>query len=57
MMSTETAAPRPRSAARIVKNPALLKPPPHLLDYEATCAQFHWDDAASLLDGLPGGPA
>ncbi len=55
MTSTDSEAPRPRSVARIVKNPAQLQPPPHLLDYEATCAQFHWDDAAALLDGLPGG--
>jgi acetyl-CoA synthetase len=40
---------------RIVKHPAELVPVPHLLDYDATCARFSWDDAAKLLDGLPGG--
>ena len=40
---------------RIVKHPAQLVPAPHLLDYDATCARFSWDDAANLLDGLPAG--
>lgn len=40
--------------ARIHK-PASTQPPPHLLDYEATVAQFSWGQAAALLDGLPGG--
>ncbi|MBS3910394.1 MAG: acetate--CoA ligase [Hydrogenophaga sp.] len=40
--------------ARIHK-PAPTQPPPHLLDYEATVAQFSWVQAAALLDGLPGG--
>ena len=40
---------------RIVKHPAELVPVPHLLDYDATCARFSWDEAAKLLDGLPGG--
>jgi len=54
-MSPQPESPRPRVGTRIVKDALRLHPPPHLLDYEATCAQFHWDDAASLLDGLPGG--
>ena len=40
---------------RIVKQPAALSPTPHLLDYEATCGQFTWEQAATWLDGLPGG--
>ena len=40
--------------ARICK-PAQPNPPPHLLDYSATVAQFSWTEAATLLDGLPGG--
>lgn len=32
-----------------------LAPPPHLLDYERECAEFTWDKARALLDGLPGG--
>ena len=44
-----------RLSQRIVKDRARLAPPPHLLDYDATCAAFRWDDARSLLDGLPAG--
>ncbi|NWG73064.1 MAG: acetate--CoA ligase [Rubrivivax sp.] len=40
---------------RIVKQPAALVPPPHLLDHAATCAAFRWDEAAKALDGLPAG--
>jgi acetyl-CoA synthetase len=29
--------------------------PPHLLDYDATCATFTWDEARGWLDGLPDG--
>ncbi len=54
-MTAEPDLPPARSAARIVKQPATLRPVPHLLDYDATCAQFSWDDAARALDGLPGG--
>ncbi|HEY0884159.1 MAG TPA: AMP-binding protein, partial [Ramlibacter sp.] len=43
------------TVARIVKQPATLTPPPHLLDYAATCAAFSWTQAAAWLDGLPGG--
>lgn len=39
----------------IPKDPAFLRKPPNLADYEATCASFRWDDAARLLAGLPGG--
>ena len=42
-------------AARIAKDRTRLQPTPHLLDYEATCAAFDWDAAATALDGLPGG--
>jgi acetyl-CoA synthetase len=45
----------PHGTTRIVKDPARLHPAPHLLDHEATCARFRWDDAVALLDGLPGG--
>jgi len=40
---------------RIVKQPAGLAPPPHLRDYESACAAFRWEEAAGLLDELPGG--
>lgn len=47
---------RPQTAlARIVKQPGALLLAPHLRDYDATCAQFNWQDAAQLLDGLPDG--
>jgi acetyl-CoA synthetase len=42
-------------ADRIVKRPAELSPVPNLLDYEATCTAFTWAQAATWLDGLPGG--
>lgn len=38
---------------RIRKDAGHLVPRPHLLDYEATCAAFRWDEAKRLLDGLP----
>ena len=41
--------------ARIVKQPAMLRPTPHLLDHAATCAAFSWEAARDGLDGLPGG--
>ena len=28
---------------------------PHLLDYEASCARFSWEEARRALDGLPNG--
>jgi acetyl-CoA synthetase len=40
---------------RIIKRPAELLPAPNLLDYEATCNAFTWAQAATWLDGLPGG--
>ncbi|SCK28313.1 acetyl-CoA synthetase [Variovorax sp. HW608] len=40
---------------RIHKDPRSLRPAPHLLDYEATCASFRWEDARGLMDGLPQG--
>ena len=47
---------RPSSLVdRIVKRPAELSPVPNLLDYEATCDAFTWAQAATWLDGLPGG--
>ena len=49
-------SPRPSPTAdRIVKRPAELSPVPNLLDYESTCAAFTWAQAATWLDGLPGG--
>jgi acetyl-CoA synthetase len=39
----------------IAKHAGDLFPPPHLLDYDQTCAGFSWERAAALLDGLPGG--
>ena len=32
-----------------------LRGTPNLLDYDAACRTFRWDDARSALDGLPGG--
>ncbi|AIT78400.1 acetyl-CoA synthetase [Novosphingobium pentaromativorans US6-1] len=39
----------------MAKNPASLTPPPHLLDYDRECAEFSWEKARALLDGLPQG--
>ena len=48
-----------REAARVPslirKDAAALRVTPNLRDYQATCAGFRWDDAQSLLDGLPAG--
>ncbi|WP_310734672.1 acetate--CoA ligase [Azohydromonas caseinilytica] len=38
----------------IRKQPAGQRVQPHLLDYEAACAHFSWDEARRALDGLPG---
>lgn len=58
-MNTETATAAATTAIaqrdRIRKDPAALRVPPHLRDYEAACAAFRWDDARRLLDGLPDG--
>ncbi|MDH5255374.1 MAG: acetate--CoA ligase [Gammaproteobacteria bacterium] len=43
------------TSIRITKRRPGLSPPPNLLDYASTCASFSWDQAARLLDGLPGG--
>ncbi|WP_052117803.1 acetate--CoA ligase [Novosphingobium pentaromativorans] len=43
------------ASALIAKNPASLTPPPHLLDYDRECAEFSWEKARALLDGLPQG--
>ena len=40
---------------RIVKKVAALEVRPHLLDYDATVADFSWISAGHFLDGLPGG--
>ena len=40
--------------SRLSKDAAKLSPAPNLLDYEATCLQFSWDEARKQrLDGLP----
>lgn len=44
-----------RSGTRLVKDPARLSRRPNLLDYDATCRAFDWQQAWELLDGLPGG--
>ena len=54
-MSTTAPSQQAPRTTRIVKQPAQLRPPPQLLDYDAVCAGFRWDDAARALDGLPGG--
>ncbi|MDP3084925.1 MAG: acetate--CoA ligase [Rubrivivax sp.] len=51
-MAEERATQPARSTGRIVKQPGALQPTPNLLDYEATCASFSWDEAARALDGL-----
>jgi len=40
--------------APITKSPTTWTVQPHLVDYEATRAQFSWDDIRCRLDGLPG---
>jgi len=49
MIQTET------SQTRIVKDPSSFSKTPNLADYRLECAQFDWDSAWSMLDGLPGG--
>ena len=39
----------------LIHKPASLRSGPNLADYAQTAARFRWDDAAKLLDGLPGG--
>jgi acetyl-CoA synthetase len=39
----------------IAKDPAATAVRPNLVDYEATCAAFSWNEARRALDGLPGG--
>jgi acetyl-CoA synthetase len=40
----------------IIKQPGALRPAPHLLDYDSTCASFSWSKARQQwLDGLPDG--
>jgi len=39
----------------IRKTPAASGPPPGLADYDKVRAEFTWDAARALLDGLPGG--
>ncbi|HEY0826240.1 MAG TPA: acetate--CoA ligase [Ramlibacter sp.] len=51
--TTTVAAAHARDPIR--KEAALLRVPPNLRDYQATCAGFRWEDAGRLLDGLPGG--
>lgn len=45
----------PDSGKIIRKEPEKLVPPPHLPDYARECADFTWEKARALLDGLPGG--
>ncbi len=40
---------------RIRKDPAMLEPRPHLVDYAAVRASFSWEKARAALSGLPGG--
>jgi acetyl-CoA synthetase len=45
-----------RLSGRIIrKHPEGLSPRPHLLDHARECADFTWNKARTLLDGLPGG--
>ena len=43
------------SRGRIAKDPMRFRLKPNLQDYREIRARFSWDDAWSLLDGLPGG--
>ncbi len=43
------------SWATIHKSAGELRVPPNLLNYDALCESFTWDDARAALDGLPGG--
>ena len=43
------------SWATIHKSAGELRVPPNLLNYDALCELFTWDDARAALDGLPGG--
>ena len=54
-MSPLPQIPPDRLTDRIVKRTSVLVPTPNLLDYDASCAAFTWAQAASWLDGLPGG--
>ena len=45
----------PAMSGGLIRKTAMLSPSPHLASYEQTAAQFRWEDAANLLDGLPGG--
>ncbi len=45
----------PHCGQIIHKDRDKLDPPPHLFDYAAECADFTWDQARALLDGLPDG--
>ncbi|MET0765942.1 MAG: acetate--CoA ligase [Blastococcus sp.] len=38
----------------IAKDTVTMAVPPNLVDYDATCASFTWDQARRALDGLPG---
>jgi acetyl-CoA synthetase len=39
----------------IHKDPAGLRRPPNIADYDEARARFQWDDARAALEGLPGG--
>jgi acetyl-CoA synthetase len=39
----------------ITKDPSSFRVRPNLVDYEAACAAFTWDEARRALSGLPGG--
>jgi acetyl-CoA synthetase len=54
-MSPILQTPPDRLTDRIVKRTSALVPTPNLLDYDASCTAFTWAQAASWLDGLPGG--
>lgn len=41
--------------APVAKVRGSLRPRPNLFDYEVECADFTWEGARTLLDGLPGG--
>ena len=51
----EATTPSTTRWASIPKDVAALGVRPNLVDYEAECAAFSWDEARRALDGLPGG--
>jgi acetyl-CoA synthetase len=54
-MMGQPAVDRTVSRTRLTKKAKTRSPRPNLTDYAAECARFKWNDAWTLLDGLPDG--